>query len=169
VGEDMKPNRLIMISVCAKTGLLNYPHCEQTDKSVCKVVSAINRGKNTIARIVAAKEIDGRFSNNVWDYLTDSEIRQCKIAHVVRVADRTTKVGRLTSHVAANVRSFLKSRELNVQGIMLMHIVSDGWWLKSSSTWLWSELGGLMRALEKATLTPENSIESPYYDPIGVE
>ena len=166
----MHMNRLILIDVCPKTGLLNYPRCEHTSAPVTQVASAAVRGQHTIARIVAAKIVDGNLSGRVWDYLTESETRQCKIAHAVRTADNSSATGRMTLHVAGNLRSFVRSRDLNAQGIMMMHQVSDGWWMRAGSTvWLWTELGAITRALEKATQTPEGSIESPFYDPTGVE
>ncbi len=165
----MKTNRLILIDVCPKTGLLNYPRCEHTSLPVTPVTSAAGRGQHTIAKIVPAKTVAGKLSGRVWDYLTESETRQCKIAHAVRTADIATQTGRLVSHVAANIRSYLKNYDLNPLGFMILNQVSDGWWLRVSSVKIFNELGGLMRCLEKATLTPERSIESPYYDPTGVE
>jgi len=162
-------NRLIMMDCCPKTGLLKNPRCEHSsvDLSPCPLI--VGRGHNLVARIVPAKMVDGKLSGRVWDYLTDSEARQCRMAHEVRIADITTSTGRMVAHVAGNIRAYIKSRDLTITGIRMMHQISDGWWLRSSSTPLWSELGALMRALEKATKTPEGEIESPFYDPVGVE
>jgi len=159
----MSMRRLIIMDVCKKTGLLNYPRCEHTDLPITAIASVRGRGRNAIGRIVSALTIDGKSSGKAWDYLTESESRQCRIAHAIRIADNRTMNGRMVSHTAHNLRAFLRARIQNICGIMMMHSVSDGWWLRASSVWFWSEYGALIRIVEKAMMTPEGETESPNY------